>query len=412
MMKKIVKQLLLMMSMLVLFCVPTVTVNATQVEDTTEEVEAEDDTEAETEEREKTSLTFEIAIFTYEMLPDATQEDMPTGFTLGEWEYNGVAVKAGFTENSDMICVMGEDWETGYTYRFIYDPNHEMFVPYFGADIKNGYIYTIPMYEDAEIPYGFVDSYFVIQTVPMFAYMREDAELTQEEIAVGSLSEDNYLVFLMMDEKGKEVHYTYDLIDRTFQRSLLQKKDAEKVTELNEVIDELHTDIGELNAMNAERMNKRLTIIGILVAAVLIMAGVIINLLIKLSRVMNGEDLVEEELEEEVESAAEEEKKSENVEMKEVVENEESPEKAEEGILNVDFVTEDDYVEDEEDEFFEKSSKKSLRNFFAKKRKFYDDEEEEEVIEEVSNSFEAMHLDFPNSYDEEIEIFDLDLDDL
>ena len=54
-----------------------------------------------------TELTFEIAIFTYEMLTDAEESDMPTGFTLGDWEYNGVAVKAGFTENSDMICVLG-----------------------------------------------------------------------------------------------------------------------------------------------------------------------------------------------------------------------------------------------------------------------------------------------------------------
>lgn len=418
MMKKIVKQLLLMMFMFVLFCVPAVTANAAQIEETTEEVETE------IEEREATPLTFEIAIFTYEMLKDATQEDMPTGFTLGDWEYNGVAVKAGFTENSDMICVMGEDWETGYSYRFIYDPNHEMFVPYFGADIKDGYIYTIPMYEDAEIPYGFIDAYFVIQTVPMFTYMREDAELTQEEIAVGSLSEDNYLVFLMMDENGKEVHYTYDLIDRTFQRSLLQKKDAEKVTELNEVIDELHADIGELNAVNAERMNKRLTIIGILVAIVLIMAGIIVNLLLKISRLKNEEEF-EEDLDEEEDSDEGDSEfgdEPESSDAKEVVEEEVSPEKvsaevtdkSENGILNIDFVTEDDYVEDEED-LSEKPTKKSFRSFFAKKSRFYDDEDEEqeeEVVEEVKSSLETMHLDFPNASDEEIEILDLDLDEL
>ena len=423
MMKKIVKQLLLMMFMLVLFCVPAVTANATQIEETTEEVETE------TEEREATPLTFEIAIFTYEMLKDATQEDMPTGFTLGDWEYNGVAVKAGFTENSDMICVMGEDWETGYSYRFIYDPNHEMFVPYFGADIKDGYIYTIPMYEDAEIPYGFIDAYFVIQTVPMFTYMREDAELTQEEIAVGSLSEDNYLVFLMMDENGKEVHYTYDLIDRTFQRSLLQKKDAEKVTELNEVIDELHSDIGELNAINAERMNRRLTIIGILVAVVLIMAGIIVNLLLKISRLKNEEEFEEDsdeedsdeegfKLEEEPETSDEKEVTKEEVTSEEIPSeevNDEAENYLEKEILNIDFVTEDDYVEDEED-LHEKPSKKSIRSFFAKKSRFYDDEEveeqEEEVVEKVKSSLETMHLDFPDASDEEIEILDLDLDDL
>lgn len=284
--KKFVKQLLMAVFALMLVCVPAVTANAAQMEETTED-------------EERTPLTFDIAIFTYEMLEDATQADMPKGFTLGDWEYNGVKVKAGFTENSDMICVMGEDWETGYSYRFIYDPNHDLFVPYFGADIKNGYIYTIPMYEDAEVPYGFMEAYFVIQTVPMFTYMREDAELTQEEIAVGSLSEDNYLVFLMMDENGKEVHYTYDLIDRTFQRSLLQKKDAEKVTELNEVIDELHADIGELNAINAERMNKRLSLIGILIALLLVMAGVIVNLLLKISKMKSGDDYEVEDDDEE-----------------------------------------------------------------------------------------------------------------
>lgn len=229
-------------------------------------------------------LQFEISNFVYEIREEVTQDDLPTGFTLGDWEYNGIAVKAGFTENSDMVCVMAQDVDTKSVYRFIYDPAHELFVPYFGTEIKNGYVYTIPVYEGAEVPYGFVESYFVIQTVPMTTYMREDAELTQEEIAVGSLSEDNYLVFLMMDENGKEEHYTYDLIDRTFQRSLLQKKDAEKVAELNETIDDLSLEIGTLNANHADRMNQRLTIIGILIAVVVIMAGVMINLLLKVSK--------------------------------------------------------------------------------------------------------------------------------
>lgn len=365
--KKFVKQLLMAVFALMLLCVPTVTANATQMDSTTEEAE----------ESERTPLTFDIAIFTYEMLDDATQEDMPKGFTLGDWEYNGVAVKAGFTENSDMICVMGEDWETGYTYRFIYDPNHDMFVPYFGADIKNGYIYTVPMYEDAEVPYGFMEAYFVIQTVPMFTYMREDAELTQEEIAVGSLSEDNYLVFLMMDENGKEVHYTYDLIDRTFQRSLLQKKDAEKVTELNEVIDELHADIGELNAINAARMNKRLTIIGILIAIVIVMAGIIVNLLLKLSKAneLREDDEEDEEVEEDFEADSEDELK-----IEKVAETRKSQKKAK----NVNTLD---------------GKKENLKvEFFV---------EEDEIEEESTVSKNPVSLN-----EDDIEILDLDLDDL
>lgn len=286
MMKKLIKKMMLVMLAGAFFCTAPMTAEAAQTEDTesTESTESTEETE-----REKTELTFEIAYYTYEILPEVTQEDLPPGFTLGDWEYHGKAVQAGFTENSDMVCVMAQDWETGYLYRFIYDPNHEMFVPYFGAEIKNGYIYTIPMYEGAEVPYGFEEAYFLIQTVPMYTYKRIDAELTQEEIALGVLSDDNYLVFLMMDENGREVHYTYDLIDRTYQRALLQKKDAETVTELNEVIDELHLEIGILNAENSARMNARLTVIGVLIAVVVIMAGVIVNLWLKLSRLQKGE---------------------------------------------------------------------------------------------------------------------------
>ncbi len=309
MMNKLFKKVMVAMFAALIFCTSTVNVFATQVEEVEEAAE----------EQEATELTFEIAIFTYEILPEATEDDMPPGFTLGDWEYNGVEVKAGFTENSDMVCVMGRDWETGYEYRFIYDPNHDMFVPYFGAEVKNGYIYTIPMYEDAKAPYGFVDSYFVIQTVPMFTYMREDAELTQEEIAVGSLSEDNYLVFLMMDENGKEVHYTYDLIDRTFQRALLQLKDAEKVTELNETIDKLSEDIGTLNANNAERMNKRLTVIGVLIAVIIIMAGIIVNLLLKISKLKKGEVEVDEDFDDEYEEDVNDEVEDEEEETAPVV---------------------------------------------------------------------------------------------
>ena len=282
MMKNLMKKMMVFAMTAIIFCTCGMTANATQMESAN-------------------PLGFDIAIYSYEIVEDATQEDMPVGFTIGAWEYNGVAVQAGFTENSDMVCVMGKELETGNKYRFIYDPEHEMFVPYFGTEVKNGYVYTIPMYEDAEVPYGFMEAYFLIQTVPMFTYMREDAELTQEEIAVGSLSEDNYLVFLMMNENGEEVHYTYDLIDRTFQRSLLQKKDAEKVTELNETIDKLSEEIGILNANHAERMNGRLTIIGALIAVVVIMAGVIVNLALKVSKLKKGEVFVEEDEEDEYE---------------------------------------------------------------------------------------------------------------
>lgn len=289
---RLFKKLMLIFMAVWMFSVSAVGVNAAQVEEASN------------------PLGFEIAIFEYEIVEEAEEEDMPAGFTLGDWEYNGVAVKAGFTENSDMVCVMGKEQETGNQYRFIYDPEHDLFVPYFGTEVKNGYVYTIPMYEGAEVPYGFVEAYFVIQTVPMFTYMREDAELTQEEIAVGALSEDNYLVFLMMDENGREVHYTYDLVDRTFQRSLLQKKDAEKVTELNETIDELSKEIGELNATHAERMNGRLTLIGILIAVIVIMAGILVNLIIKVSKLKHHavfeEDEAEEEDEDEDEDEAEE----------------------------------------------------------------------------------------------------------
>lgn len=299
----LIKKMMPVMFAVMFFCTFSMAASAAQTEDASEPEEQASESEA--EDREATALTFEIGNFTYEMLPDATEEDMPTGFTLGDWEYKGESVKAGTTENSDMVCVMGEDWETGYRYRFIYDPNHDMFTPYFGTEIKDGYIYTIPLYEGAEVPYGFEEAYYVVQTVPMFVFQREDAELTQEEIALGILSDDNYLVFLMMDETGKEVHYTYDLIDRTYQRALLQKKDAERVTEVNELNDKLHEDIGKLNADNAARMNKRLTIIGILAAMVVIMAGVIVNLLLKISRLekeaVSPEKIPEDDFEEDEE---------------------------------------------------------------------------------------------------------------
>lgn len=358
MMKRLMKQMMMVAFALTLFCGFSVNVSATQADETAAEDVSEN------------PLGFEIAIFSYEIVEEATQADMPTGFTLGDWEYNGVAVKAGFTENSNMICVMGKDLENGNQYRFIYDPNHEMFVPYFGTEIKNGYIYTVPMYEGAEVPYGFVESYFVIQTVPMFTYMREDAELTQEEIAVGSLSEDNYLVFLMMDETGKEVHYTYDLVDRTFQRALLQKKDAEKVTELNETIDKLSEDIGKLNADNAQRMNQRLTIIGILIAAVFIMAGVIVNLLLKISRLKNGTEL-------------------------------------------------SDMMEEDEEMDVQESGKKGLLGFFIKKNDEEDDDEEEDEVVEEEAPKETVEIPVKKEFsrriideDDELEILDLDLEDL
>lgn len=361
MMKNILKHMMMLAFAVLFVCTPVMDSNAAQVEET----EIEEDTS----EKEANPLAFEIAIFEYEVVEEADQDDMPVGFTIGDWEYNGVAVKAGFTENSDMVCIMGKELETGNKYRFIYDPEHDMFVPYFGTEVKNGYIYTIPMYEDAEVPYGFMEAYFVIQTVPMFTYMREDAELTQEEIAVGSLSEDNYLVFLMMDENGKEVHYTYDLVDRTFQRSLLQKKDAEKVTELNETIDQLSLEIGKLNASHAERMNGRLTVIGVLIAAVIIMAGVIIELYLKVTKLKKSVYLVDDEPEDE------------------------------------------DYAEE--------PSKKGLAGLFKKKEETFEDEEafadEPDAYDDYEEKVEVKPTIKKSkpvvTEDDDFEILDLDLDD-
>ncbi len=361
MINKLIKKIMLGMLVALLFCTSGLNANAAQVEETTAEEDAS--------ETAANPLAFEIAIFEYEVVEEADQDDMPVGFTIGDWEYNGVAVKAGFTENSDMVCIMGKELETGNKYRFIYDPAHDMFVPYFGTEVKNGYIYTIPMYEGAEVPYGFMEAYFVIQTVPMFTYMREDAELTQEEIAVGSLSEDNYLVFLMMDENGKEVHYTYDLIDRTFQRSLLQKKDAEKVTELNDTIDQLSLEIGKLNATHAERMNGRLTVIGVLIAAVIIMAGIIVNLLLKVSKLKKSAYLVDDEPEDE--------------------DYDEEPSKK--GLVGL-FKKKEETFEDEET--------------FAEETDTYDDYEDEVETKPVIKKSKPV-----TTEDDDFEILDLDLDD-
>lgn len=375
MMKKILKHVMMLALAVTLLCVPKMNSFATQMEDTS-----------------SNPLAFEIAIFEFEVVEEATQEDMPLGFTLADWEYNGVAVKAGFTENSDMVCVMGKNLENGNQYRFIYDPNHDMFVPYFGTEVKNGYVYTIPMYEDAKVPYGFVESYFVIQTVPMFTYMREDAELTQEEIAVGSLSEDNYLVFLMMDEMGREVHYTYDLVDRTFQRALLQLKDAEKVTELNETIDKLSEDIGTLNANNAERMNKRLTIIGVLVAALIVMAGVIVNLLMKINKLKKGGAVIEEEPDDEDDDEDFESSKGGLLgflKKKEVAEEDDEDDDSED-------YDSDEEAEDEEEEIQSKPARMWFKRVEPKVVEEEDDEDSEDDHED----------------DDDLEILDLDLEDI
>lgn len=376
MMKKILKHVMMLALAVTLLCVPKMNSFAAQMEDTS-----------------SNPLAFEIAIFEFEVVEEATQEDMPLGFTLADWEYNGVAVKAGFTENSDMVCVMGKNLENGNQYRFIYDPNHDMFVPYFGTEVKNGYVYTIPMYEDAKVPYGFVESYFVIQTVPMFTYMREDAELTQEEIAVGSLSEDNYLVFLMMDEMGREVHYTYDLVDRTFQRALLQLKDAEKVTELNETIDKLSEDIGTLNANNAERMNKRLTIIGVLVAALIVMAGVIVNLLMKINKLKKGGAVIEEEPDDEDDDEDFESSKGGLLgflKKKEVAEEDDEDDDSE------DYDSDEEAEDEEEEEIQSKPARMWFKRVEPKVVEEEDDEDNEDDHED----------------DDDLEILDLDLEDI
>ncbi|MGN0335238.1 MAG: hypothetical protein ACI4DV_06215 [Lachnospiraceae bacterium] len=243
------------------------------------------------EEVELTDTMFRIGSFTYDII-DADQSNMPNGFTIGTYDFHGTEVDAGHTENSDMLCMMAMDIKTGYEYRFIYNPDIDEFCPYFGYDIKDGYIYTIPVYEDAEIPFGFEQADYVIQTVPVTVYQREDAELTLEEIALGIISDNAYFVFLMMDENGEEVYYTYDLTDRTFQRALLQIRDAETIEDYNQLVKDLHVEIGDLNAQFTKRMNQRLTVMGVMLAVTFICIGIAVNQHLKirqLKAVLAGE---------------------------------------------------------------------------------------------------------------------------
>jgi hypothetical protein len=197
----------------------------------------------------------------------------------------------------------------------------------------------------------------------------------------------------MMDEMGREVHYTYDLVDRTFQRALLQLKDAEKVTELNETIDKLSEDIGTLNANNAERMNKRLTIIGVLVAALIVMAGVIVNLLMKIGKLKKGGAVIEEEPDDEDDDEDFESSKGGLLgflKKKEVAEEDDEDDDSE------------DYDSDEEaeDEEEEEIQSKPARMWFKRVEPKVIEEEDEEDIEDD-------HED-----DDDLEILDLDLEDI
>ncbi len=271
------KKLLALFITLTMFC--SLGMMTFAAEDTEASPETAEDTES--GEIELTDTMFQITHFTYEII-EAEAADMPKGFNLGTYDYKGTEVSAGQAENSHMLCMMARDVETGYEYRFIYDPLADMFCPYFGYDIKDGYIYTVPVYEGAEIPFGFEQADYVIQTVPVTIFQREDAELTLEEIALGIVSDDAYFVFLMMDQNGEEVYYTYDLIDRTFQRAMLQIRDAETIAGWNDVVDDLHEDIAELNRDFSARMNNRLTLIVIMLAITLISVGVVVNLLLKI----------------------------------------------------------------------------------------------------------------------------------
>jgi hypothetical protein len=75
MMNKLFKNVMIVMLAAMIFCTSTVNVFATPTEETEEAAET----------NEANELTFEIAIFTYDIVPTAVQEDMPPGFTLGDW---------------------------------------------------------------------------------------------------------------------------------------------------------------------------------------------------------------------------------------------------------------------------------------------------------------------------------------
>ena len=148
------------------------------------------------------------------------------------------------------------------------------------------------------------------------------------------------------------------------------------MTELNETIDKLSEDIGTLNANHAERMNQRLTIIGVLIGAVIIMAGIIVNLLMKVSKLKKGfvpaedDDEDEDDFEESGKGLAGFFRKKEAEDV-------------------------DDSFEEDEDDTQEEIEAKSARTWFKRV--------EPEVIQEEKKIEEK---------DDELEILDLDMDDL
>ena len=65
MMNKLMKKITLFMMAVLVFCTSSLVVNATQTEDVSN------------------PLGFEIEFYEYEIVEEATQDDMPTGFTIG-----------------------------------------------------------------------------------------------------------------------------------------------------------------------------------------------------------------------------------------------------------------------------------------------------------------------------------------
>ncbi len=214
---------------------------------------------------------------------DFEESSMPEAFSKRTMEYNNQEISVAASNSGDLILFYLTDHNGQRGEFYIYDEEKDSFTKYIEIEGRGGRHIILPLNEGIEVPVNFLETTFSVDGYEINGWQVEGLE-----------NGDFYLVYAM-DGKGNKDLYSYDSIERTFQRfspeylkALIGEDEFEELLELQASIGSLQDDLNKSNddlsnlrgKYNSDMKNRLYIIIGLAITCIILFI-LLTNLLLK-----------------------------------------------------------------------------------------------------------------------------------
>lgn len=211
------------------------------------------------------------------------ESSMPEAFSKDTMEYDNQEISIATSNNGDLILFYLTDANDENGEFYIYDEETDTFTEYIEIEGRGGRHIILPQKEEIEVPENFLETTFSVGGTEVSGWQLDGFE-----------NGDFYLVYAM-DGQGNKGIYSFDSVDRTFQRfsseylkALKGGEESEELLELQASIGTLQDDLNKSNEnlsnlrgeYDTDMQNRLYIIIGLSVASVIFII-LLVNLLLK-----------------------------------------------------------------------------------------------------------------------------------